>query len=145
MVGPGGLEPLTSSVSRKLQATGTRRINRLGLRLSATVGFIGQCWLAFVQRFVRRAGLAFSYSLRVPLRSVDACLRAGPFIEEPQFFPFAPTRTCAPFFRRLETQTTFHLDRTVRRMNRYRCSAAWGTVADFFLEGCRIRFGGLVR
>src|SRR6516162_7008023 len=98
MVGPGGLEPLTSSVSRKLQATGTRRINRLGLRLSATVGFIGQCWLAFVQRFVRRAGLAFSYSLRVPLRSVDACLRAGPFIEEPQFFPFAPTRTCAPFF-----------------------------------------------
>src|SRR5215472_19316934 len=54
MVGPGGLEPLTSSVSRKLGAAGTRRINRLGLRLSATVGFIGQRWLVFVQRFVQR-------------------------------------------------------------------------------------------
>ena len=38
----------------KRSSTGTRRINRLHRRLSATVGVIGQGRLAFVQRFVQR-------------------------------------------------------------------------------------------
>jgi hypothetical protein len=53
MVGPGGLEPLTSSVSRDMATTGARRINGLRVRLSATVGFIGQGRAMFVQRFVQ--------------------------------------------------------------------------------------------
>jgi len=69
MVGPGGLEPLTSSVSRKLGAAGARRINRLGLRLSATVGFIGLGWFSFVQRFVQRYMHRLSAS---PSRAVTA-------------------------------------------------------------------------
>ena len=54
MVGPGGLEPLTSSVSRLGSTAGARRINRLHVRLSATVGSIGQGREVFVQRFVQR-------------------------------------------------------------------------------------------
>ena len=34
-------------------SAGARRIKRLALRLSATVGFVGQGWLVFVQRFVQ--------------------------------------------------------------------------------------------
>jgi len=54
-VGPWGLEPQTSTVSRYTAPTGTRRIKRLHLRLSATVGHVGQGRLDCVQRFVQRS------------------------------------------------------------------------------------------
>ena len=51
MAGTTGLEPTASAVTGGPSVGGARRINRLGVRLSATAGFIGQCRLGFVQRF----------------------------------------------------------------------------------------------
>jgi hypothetical protein len=53
MAGTARLELATSAVTDALSCAGLRRINRLDVRLSATVGFVGQGWLAFVQRFVQ--------------------------------------------------------------------------------------------
>ena len=51
MAGTTRLELATSAVTA---TAGLRSISRLDRRLSATVGFVGQGWLAFVQRFVQR-------------------------------------------------------------------------------------------
>src|SRR5580700_5670767 len=53
MAGTTGLEPAASAVTGGRSPAGPRRISRLGVRLSATVGFIGQRRLVFVQRFVQ--------------------------------------------------------------------------------------------
>jgi hypothetical protein len=53
MAGTTGLEPAASAVTGGRSPAGSRRIRRLGVRLSATVGFIGQRRLVFVQRFVQ--------------------------------------------------------------------------------------------
>jgi hypothetical protein len=54
MAGTTRLELATSAVTDGLSTAGTRRISRLRVRLSATVGFVGQGRLVFVQRFVQR-------------------------------------------------------------------------------------------
>jgi integrase len=53
MAGTTGLEPAASAVTAGRSPAGPRRIRRLGVRLSATVGFIGQRRLVLVQRFVQ--------------------------------------------------------------------------------------------
>ena len=65
MAGTTGLEPAASAVTDGRSGAGARRINRLGLRLSATVGFIGLGRLVFVQRFVQR----FCRLIRWPLKT----------------------------------------------------------------------------
>ena len=52
---------------------GTSRINRLHRGLSAPVGFIGQCWLVFVQPFVQRCSAPLT-----PATYPPAPARAGP-------------------------------------------------------------------
>src|SRR6266849_4596925 len=49
MAGTTRLELATSAVTGQSQATGLRRINRLDVRWSATVGFVGHGWASFVQ------------------------------------------------------------------------------------------------
>ena len=53
MAGTTGLEPATSAVTGEHSTAGRHGINKLDVRLSATTGFIGQGWLAFVQPFVQ--------------------------------------------------------------------------------------------
>jgi len=67
MAGTTRLELATSGVTDALSCAGLRRINRLDVRLSATVGFVGQGWLAFVQRFVQP--LAISLDKPTPRRA----------------------------------------------------------------------------
>ncbi len=54
MVRPGRFELPTSCFGVHLSTTGARRISTLDVRLSATVGFIGQVRLVFVQQPVQR-------------------------------------------------------------------------------------------
>jgi hypothetical protein len=54
MAGTTRLELATSAVTGGQSTTGTRRINRLDVRLLATVGFVGQGRTPFVQRIVQR-------------------------------------------------------------------------------------------
>ena len=67
MAGTTGLEPAASAVTGGRSPAGPRRINRLGRRLSATVGLIGLRRLLCVQRFVQRA-------LASPTEVVDAMI-----------------------------------------------------------------------
>jgi hypothetical protein len=56
MMRPSRFELPTSCFGVHLSIAGARRISRLDVRLSATVGFIGQGWLVFVQPFVQLGG-----------------------------------------------------------------------------------------
>jgi hypothetical protein len=57
MAGTTRLELATSAVTDGLSTTGLRRMSRLDVRLSATVGFVGQGRLVFVQRLCNRPEL----------------------------------------------------------------------------------------
>src|SRR5215467_13653030 len=79
MAGTTGLEPAASAVTVGKSLTGTSRINRLRRQLSATVGFIGQGRVAFVQRFVQRSVLLLAVVLSLLTSAVHAQTFRVPF------------------------------------------------------------------